>query len=297
MELRSGDTLEVSSIVGDVSGYSLVRCFAAPEGDAIMEETLILRSAGDSYRLMLAIDQECTGLLELARDRWLAIGSFGDLHFIEDQNRRFVAAGLTDERFLTSFRKFQGPEIVATGLGGALLRLLDERWEGIAPGIESDLYDTERTPDGALWFAGSGGCLGSVRGGAAAFQDVPTNADLHSLAHLADGELLVGGARGTVLIGDGQRWRDIGLRRDEDVTAVRKWRDEVFLSAGDAVLRLDGGALVEDGRFRSSDLQVAMGRLWSLDVEGVRVREGDVWREVAVVVDLPERGPTVPRPR
>jgi hypothetical protein len=301
MRLTAGSTLEVGSIAGERSDYWLLRCFAAPEGDADMDETLVVKGRNDQYTLLLAVDRECTALLELGRDRWLAVAAFGDLLFIDGVRAtvREVPCRLADVPYITAVRDLQTGGIVATGLRGALLRLDGEDWAEIAPGrIPADLFDVEGTPDGRLWFAGSNGCLGSFDGGSGVrLHDLPTNLDLHSLAIRDGSELVVGGARGTVLLGEGRRWREIDTSTDEDVTAVRRWGEAVFLSAGDRVLRLDGEVLVVDGRFVSADLQVAGGSLWSLGTEGVRVREGDAWRAVNVTTDVPDRGPTAPRRR
>jgi hypothetical protein len=115
-----------------------------------------------------------------------------------------------------------GPDVMTSGTGGQVYRLVGDRFEALPRlFVKKDNDVTVKDIDGTsardVLAVATAGYAAQFNGSKWRLLDLPSNVGLHAVCRLSDGRYAIGGRQGTVMIGSGDKWQLVDpVEGDED---------------------------------------------------------------------------------
>lgn len=221
---------------------------------------LLSDDAGQSFRQASAVpvSSPLTSVSFINAQTGWAVGHWGSVLLTEDGGEHWQVQRLTpeDDRPLFAVHFFDQLDGVAVGLWSQVLTTRDggRSWQqqsllppAGARRADLNLMGLFADQHGALYATAERGQLlrSTDRGLSWRYLDTGYSGTLWTGAALADGRLLVGGQRGTLMLGsaDGQHWQRLALPSVSSITAIAARGRQVTVVGLDGLLaRSDDGA-------------------------------------------------------
>ena len=262
-----------------------------------MDETLIIESSDKKCRLDRIIQEECPAIRQLRNGDLWCLGFFGNVYIKRSSAWVDLKIEPSQENNMICIYEFDGM-IWSTGAGGTILKFKNDRWaDALSFSIPKICIYTLYSRPGEIIAVGDDGFFLSIKGQKASRVDVPTNNALKGVTVLPDGEVLICGDRGTVLVGKDARWVDYS-RPDFGVDLYQAvcWRGRTFISAETQILEFCNGELQPVAEVTSFDLFEAGDSLWSVGSKELNYFTDDGWQPFVVEIEIEEEGPVEARP-
>jgi hypothetical protein len=297
MWLSSVDNLEIGSVSGMKSEHLFFRGFFSIDDDTVMDDTLIIEHCEGTFRIDRLIPEECTAIRQMRNGDLWCLGFFGnlyirrgaswfDLHIEPGRKNSMVGIWEIDSA------------VWASDSGGTILKFENNTWVNAVSDSRSGGHIYSLLPRGReLLAVGDDGLLLRIKEHKASRIELPTNQALKGITMLADQRLVICGDRGTLLIGQEDRWTDHS-RPDMDVDFHRvvSWRNRTFISAETQILEFRDGELEPAAEVTSFELIEAGEWLWSIGVKELNYLANDSWQPFVVEIEIEDEGPLEARP-
>jgi hypothetical protein len=127
--------------------------------------------------------------------------------------------------------------ILACGWGGQVYRLADGEYADLiddhAKFEDCDLIDIDETSCGNIYAVGLNGAVLFFDGKHWSKEDVPTNRHFYAVRCLADGSIVLAGARGALYRGSHGLWEEIDHDIDGNFWAIESFKNKLYITCAD----------------------------------------------------------------
>jgi hypothetical protein len=287
MKFASPDEISVSAMSVRPSGQALLLTHPVVEGSPPdMDMSIIFEADHRGAQMLRVFEKEITGIC------WCE----PRLYIVDDDRNvyHYDRSGWLD---LVGDRQHTRRINALRCLGGRLFGVGDHNliylWNGTQWEVQTNevldnyLYDLALDDEGRMLVAGQRGLIGEVVSGTIVRYEAPVNTDLTCVFHIGAGRFVATGWKATVLVGtrDELTVVDTGERKLNCATAVR-WNDDILISAGREILRLNGTEAVVWQPVDALRLAESGGHLWKIDYQGAAKFVDGEWLHPELVADI-----------
>lgn len=259
------------------------------DGPVNMDYSVVFRIVGHNCTVVRQFPFEITGIACLGGNLF-AVDLEADVHECRDGVwRHWRGVGQTCRRI--NALRIVGTALVGVAGDGMLYEWNGELWRPIVTETpDLYLYDIAKSGDGTVYVSGERGFLAILEDSRLRRVETGMNMDISCVLPLDNGSILLTGRKSTILIGTIQELTqvDVGDRQDAFANAVL-WQGTPLIATIDGPLLVTGLIATIHSKQPAHRLASGSGKLIAQHDLGVsRLGEDGIWRDVTLVVEIPE---------